>query len=60
MNGAGTAGGGATLGPHKTIEGFTTGLYGALGVTLALLHRERTGLGQSGRHGGAKVARTTG
>jgi CoA:oxalate CoA-transferase len=35
-----------TLSPLP-IEDFTTGLYGALAITLALYHRERTGLGQS-------------
>ena len=35
-----------TLSPLP-IEDFTTGLYGALSVTLALFHRERTGIGQS-------------
>lgn len=35
-----------TLSPLP-IEDFTTGIYGALGVTLALFHRERSGVGQS-------------
>ena len=42
----GFTGGPPTL-SHIPYVDFGTGLYGALAVTLALLHRERTGLGQS-------------